>query len=264
MSAQANFDAAIARSKHLLLLYDLIHDNRQRGIRSDWASNFKELMHWPDGEAIVRIDGLGRNSLLIVREAVGVSREQFSHKYASELLRAAIVAAVSALDRYIHDLVVENSWKLLSRAEVSIPTDLKKLELPVLDTKRALERLRSDKKARPGNLIKRAIQEQLHSEFTFQKPDMVEKAMRMLGVSDFWTKVAAEMPGQPPKAVVIEKLREVANRRNQIVHEADLERKLRAKQVTLRDLTRPTANAHVLWIEDFAAGLGRVVSAAQA
>ena len=31
------FDAAIDRANHLLTLYDLLHDSRQRGIRSDWA-----------------------------------------------------------------------------------------------------------------------------------------------------------------------------------------------------------------------------------
>lgn len=95
-------------------------------------------MHWPESEQICRVDGLDSNSILIFRESVGIDNEHFSHDYVSELLRAALVAAVSALDRYLHDLVVDYSWKLLSQAEDDIPAELKKNECSSLSVPVAL------------------------------------------------------------------------------------------------------------------------------
>ena len=66
------FETAIERASHLVQLYDLLHDSRQRAVRADWADSFNRLMHWPVGEQIVRIDGTDRDSLLVLRESVGV------------------------------------------------------------------------------------------------------------------------------------------------------------------------------------------------
>ena len=254
-----SFDAAIERAAHLIQLYDLLHDSRSRAVRSDWATSFKAFMRWPAGEEIVRVDGKDRNSMLIMREAVDVDREYFAHDLVSELLRASVVASVSALDRYMHDLVLHHCWKLLSRADKDIPNELKKLTVSITATKQALKKLRADPKARPGHIIKKSIQERLHRDFTFQKPDDILKASRMLGVTDFWNSVAAEMDGEPAKKDVIDTLRTIAKRRNQIVHEADLIRKTKAKEITLRDISRTEAEEWIDWMEDFVASIDIVV-----
>jgi hypothetical protein len=255
-----SFNAAIDRARHLLNLYDLLHDSRQRGVRSDWADSFKALMHWPASESIVRVDGKDRDSLLVLREAVGIDRDQFSHDYVSELLRASVVAAISALDRYMHDLVLLHSWRLLSKPEDQIPNELKKIAIPVTATKRALRRLRENSTARPGHIVKEAIQEHLHRHYTFQKPDDILKASKMLGVSNFWQSVANEMPVSPTKQDVIMSLRKIAARRNQIVHEADLVRKTKAKEITLRDISRREAHIWIEWMTEFVNAIDRVVA----
>ena len=256
------FNASIERPKHLLRLYDLLHDSRSRAVRSDWANAFKEMMHWPKGEHIVRVDGKDQQSLLIMRQDVGIDRAHFSHDYLSELLRSVVVAAISSLDRYLHDLVVYHSWTLLSKADEDVPTELKKVSIPVSVAKKAIQQLKKDSKARPGNIVKKAIQERLHREYTFQKPDDVLKASRMLGLEDFWTSVAGKMPGHPKKDDVISTLRTIAKRRNEIVHEADLVLKTKAKKITLRDITRTDAEEWVNWMTDFVTAIDKVADAA--
>jgi hypothetical protein len=251
VQAKKHFDAAIGRADHLLQLYDILRDQRSRGIRSDWGKRFKAFMGWPAGEVIERVDGKDWNSMLILRAAVGIDRTQFTHDYLSELLRAAVVATVSALDRYVHDAVVEHCWSLLTRAEKDIPAELRKIAVPVVATKRALQKQRAEPTSRPGHLVKAAIQGQLHREYTFQKPEEIIRAAKMLGITDFWTKVAGKMQGPPPRAEVIDQLRRIADRRNQIVHEADLIRKTKAKQVTLRDISHRDAGSWVDWIRQF-------------
>lgn len=262
MEPKRAFDAALARAEHFLTLYDLLHDTRSRQVRRGWAGKFKGLMRWPASENIVRIDGKDRNSILILREALEIDRPFFTNEVLSELLRSALVAAVSALDRYLHDLVVEHSWKLLSRGQADIPPELMKLQLPILTTKKALKKLRGDPKSRPGYIVKKAVQEHLHKHYTFQKPDSVLIACRMLGVKDFWACVASEMPGTPGKEEVISALKDIATRRNQIVHEADLVLKIKAKSVTMRPIRLAGTRKQVDWISSFVAAIDRVVKQA--
>lgn len=260
MEPKTGFDAALDRAKHMLKLYELVCDTRKYKIRKDWENSFKQVMHWPEREKIVRVDGKDKNSLLVLREACSIDRGQFAHDYVSELLRGAVLAAVSALDRYMHDLVLKHSWKLLSLKEDDIPRPLRDLNITALDARKAVEHLRKDPKARPGHLVKRAIQTTLHREYTFQNPDSVQRAGRMLGIGDFWGKVSTEMPGAPSKDDVISSLREVAVRRNQIVHEADLVRTRRA-EASLRDISHAQAEKWVIWMEQFGTAIQKVVDA---
>ena len=147
-TAKDIFDHSIKRANHFLFLYDILNDTRYRSSRSDWARKFKQLMHWPNNTEIIRIDGKDKNSILVLKNQDGVDRKHFSHDYASELLRSALVASISSLDRYIHDLIVNNCWSLLNKREEDIPKGLKKLSLPVLTTKKIIETLRKNKKAR--------------------------------------------------------------------------------------------------------------------
>lgn len=248
------------RADHLLTLYDLLHDTRARKVRADWASKFLALMHWPKAEKIVRVDGKDKGSILIMRESMGIDRDKFTHDYLAELLRAAVVATVSALDRYMHDIVIYHSWALLNRAEAKIPKELKKLQIPVLSARHAVDRIRNDENARPGVLVKEALREHLHREYTFQRPDDVQKAALMLGVEDFWGKTSAVMRGSPKKEEVIRTLREIAQRRNQIVHEADIVRKAKSKMITMREISAKDAVAWTSWMRDFVDAIDSVVA----
>ena len=260
MTPKNHFDIAMQRADHLLRLYELLHDTRSYKVRKDWATKFRDLMHWPKNETIVRVDGKDRNSFLILREAAEIDRDKFTHDYLAELLRATVVATVSALDRYMHDIVVFHSWTLLTRAESKIPKELRKLHVPVLAARHAIDKIRSDATARPGVLVKEALREQLHRDYTFQNSDDVLKAAQMLGIKDFWREVAKLMSGKPTNEEVVKKLQEIARRRNQIVHEADILRKAKSKTVSMREISAKTAVEWSGWMKDFVAAVDAVIS----
>lgn len=65
------FDHAMRRADHFLDLYDLVHNSRQRSIRSDWKANFISLMRWPKNEKIVRIDGKDKKAYLFSESQPG-------------------------------------------------------------------------------------------------------------------------------------------------------------------------------------------------
>ncbi len=260
MDPKAGFDAAMERAKHLLTMYEILHDTRQRRVRADWAASFKKLMRWPAGEQIDRVDGKDRNSMLILRQTVGIDREHFAHDMVSELLRSAVVAAISAVDRYMHDQVVKHCWKLLGRREDQIPKELLKVALSPLVTRRALEKLRSDANARPGSLVKKALQERLHRDYTFQSADGIERAAKLLGLRDFWGEVASRLPGPPTKGDVKDLINEIARRRNKIVHEADLIPRTRHAGFKLRDIAVADARNWVSWIDELISATDDVIA----
>lgn len=256
ITAIDGFNSAMERANHLLKLYAVLHDTRKRDVRNDWAEKFKALMNWPASEKIVRVDG--ENSLLILRESASIDRTHFTHDYLSELLRATIVAAVSAVDRYMHDIIVEKSWTLLCRPEGDVPKELRKLAVPILSAKKALEQLRSDNESRPGHILKQAIQAALHEEYTFQNSSSIEKGAKMLGIQDFWGEVIKHLSDKPIKGDVQKKLKEITTRRNQIVHEADLIRKTSAKKITVREIDLDTTKEYVSWIRAFVSAINDV------
>jgi HEPN superfamily RiboL-PSP-like protein len=257
--AKDAFDHAMERTEHFLTLYDVLHDTRQRNVRSDWADSFKELMNWPDSETFVRIDGQDKNSILILRESLGIDRSHFAHDYLSELLRSAIVTSVSALDRYFHDLIVHYCWKLLNRNEEDIPNKLKGLKIPLLAVKKALKKQKEKSNSRPGHIVKEKIQEILHRDYTFQNPDNLSDAASLLGIEKFWVKVSRVMSGNVSAEEAKDKLRGIAKRRNQIVHEADLILKTKAKEITLREININEVDGIKIWVEEFIEAVEKIV-----
>lgn len=260
ITAKDAFDHGMERASHQLVLYDLLHDTRQRAISDSWLVKFKALMRWPNGEPVVRIDGKEKQSVLFIRQQVGIDRSHFTHDYLSELLRNCNVAMISSIDRYFHDLVVSSCWKLLSSREDQIPKGLKNLRIPLLATKKAIERQKRDSSARPASLVKAEVQELLCRDFTFQSPSNIDNAIQMLGVKNFWGQVGGEMSPRQSGHEVQDRLRKIARRRNQIVHEADLVLKTKAKTLTPRVITRAGIESDLNWVRSFVEAVERSVA----
>lgn len=254
------FSIASQRSKHFLLLYKILKNNRARSVRADWATKFKTLMRWPARENFVRIDGHEGNSMLILRDSVGVTPEYFNHDLLSELLRASVVSSVSALDRYMHDLIMGKIWGLMGKSESELTSSLKKVSIPAYEVKKAIAQIRKDENSRPGGKIKKVIQDVLHKEYTFQSAEKIFEGSRILGIDDFWTEVAKKMPGNPPKKEVIDHLRSITKRRNQIVHEADLPRSIRSRGTKFREIKFKYAEETVEWMAQFVKAIDEVAS----
>lgn len=243
------FNHALGRSRHLLELYDLLHDVRRRDVRRDWADEFRRIMHWPNREDFIRIDGKDRDSILIIKSSKGITRDKFQHEYVSEILRSSIVTAVSAMDRYFHDIIMDKSMKLMNRKDDEIPKEVKKINIPLLSVKKALKRLKDNSSSRPGHIIKKSIQEFLHGQHTFQGAGQIEKGFKMLGVDDCWGRMETRM-GKPRKEI-IDTLNIISDRRNKIVHEADFIRKTKGRQISLRVISRSDTEVYVQFIQDF-------------
>lgn len=257
MKPKKKFAACIERAEHFLMLYELLCNTRRKDTYSNWQ--FSRPNHWKTGDGFVRIDGKNKDSILIIRGTLGITREKFCHDNLSGLLAAAVVFAVSALDRYVHDQIVENSWKLLNRAERDIPKDLSRLRVPLLATKKAVERLKRASNSRPGFIVKQEIQEVLHREYTFQKSNPLKSAGDILGIKDFWGSLAEAHSDKLSKSDLIAKLDAIAERRNQIVHEADTVLTIKDSQIQTHDITKVIAKDYIDFIEKTVSALDKVI-----
>ena len=258
MKAINNFKHALGRTNHLLELYNLLHNTRKRSMRAGPAAALKNDLGWPKKETIIRVDGKGNNSVLLLKGSTGIKKERFTHQYLSEILRAALVATVSAMDRYFHDAIMDLSLGLLSKKESDIPAEFKKIHIPLLLANKAVKRLKENSNARPRHVIKQGIQDYLHKQHTFQGSAQLCKALKMMGVQNPWDQLEHKI--NLTKNEIITLLDEIANRRNQIVHEADLVRKTSGQTVTLREISLIRTKKYIGFIENIVESTHEIVN----
>ena len=137
---------------------------------------------------------------------------------------------------------------------------MNQIKIPILATKKAVKKIKSNPNARPGHIIKSELQKILHDNFTFQKPESILNGASMLGIKDLWSKIAQKMPEPHSNADVMDKLKVVANRRNEIVHEADIILKTSANQISQREIAYSFAEDSVVWIGKFVSALDEVIT----
>lgn len=134
----------------------------------------------------------------------------------SGLLRAEIVFAVSALDQYIHSVVLLRTMDILTRGEEST-LSFNKLSLG-LDVVNMV--LKTENTADAFPIIEQTIAHSL-SWKSFQQPDKIAEALRIICDKKIWDEVSALM-GVPAKDIR-ERLQLIVKRRDSIAHEADFD-----------------------------------------
>lgn len=140
------------------------------------------------------------------------------------MYRAGFVQGVSALDTYVH---AEVRVRMLDAYATGAPTTaaFDKFKVPMAAVRTAVS---SDSSlATRLNWLDSELREQ-HSLLSFQHPDKIADAFRLVSSASLWVDVAADM-GQGPVGgeqghiVIKTRLRLIVERRNKIVHESDLD-----------------------------------------
>ncbi|HLE17609.1 MAG TPA: HEPN domain-containing protein [Syntrophales bacterium] len=142
----------------------------------------------------------------------GISHLTTSAIDATDLLRAQIVLAVSALDHYIHEVTrlgmievfngVRTQTNAFRRFQVTIDAAMAGL-------------------ANPGFFWFENEVREKHSYLAFQHPDKIADAIRLFSSCELWPAVASRLGMTVPE--VKAHLILIVDRRNKIAHEADLD-----------------------------------------
>ena len=131
----------------------------------------------------------------------------------SDLLRSELVMAVSTLDHYIHELVRLGMLEAYQGNRVQTDAFLR-FQITLSGALEALNAQGND------GWLEDQIRTS-HSYRSFQTPDNITDAVRLVSGVQLWDSVATQM-GAPPQNIRAQ-LRLIVNRRNQIAHEADID-----------------------------------------
>ncbi|MBP0944026.1 HEPN domain-containing protein [Pseudomonas alliivorans] len=153
-------------------------------------------------ESLVRVEHLG--GLYSALQSLTTSAID-----SSDLLRAQVVLAVSALDFYIHELTVAGMIEVIKGHRPSTS---------------AFEKYRVSVGAMLGGIQSTTFDwfeadvRERHSFLSFQQPDKIADAVRLFSDIKLWEVVGSYIADKDVK----ERLRLIVDRRNKIAHEADM------------------------------------------
>ena len=125
----------------------------------------------------------------------------------SDILRAALVLSVSALDYYVHEVVRLGMLEIYSGSRPEPPA-FSRFQVSLGST-RSLD-----------NLLEDEIR-QRHSYKSFQQPDNIAEAIRLIADKKLWEEVGNLM--DRPAKDIKQELSIIVDRRNKIAHEADID-----------------------------------------
>lgn len=131
---------------------------------------------------------------------------------ASDLLRAQVVLAVSALDYYIHEVTVLGMVAVFEGRR-PVTQAFQKYRVAVGAVSLGMS-------TRSSSWFETEIRER-HSFQSFQQPDKVADAIRLFSDVKLWQEVASRMSSTEKD--VKDQLKLIVDRRNKIAHEADLD-----------------------------------------
>ena len=131
---------------------------------------------------------------------------------AEDILRAQIVMAVSALDSYVHELV------LIGVADIFVGTR------PAVDGfnkfRVSLSLAKSNAMSGSRAWVEEEVRKQ-HGHLTFQQPDKIADAIRLFHDTPLWPSLSARL-GRSDRDIR-DQLNLIVDRRNKIAHESDMD-----------------------------------------
>lgn len=132
----------------------------------------------------------------------------------SDMLRSALVLAVSALDYYIHE-VVRIGMLEIHRGQRPEPPAFSGFQISLGNARAGIN---------AGQNIDSWLEDEIrqrHSYKSFQQPNAIADAVRLICDKKLWEEVSINM-GSPAKDIK-QQLSRIVDRRNKIAHEADID-----------------------------------------
>ncbi|MEI7843733.1 MAG: HEPN domain-containing protein [Gallionellaceae bacterium] len=131
----------------------------------------------------------------------------------SDMWRSQIVLVVSALDHFVHDITRLGMIEIAKGSRQKTDAYLR-FQMPFTAVESALNGVPHE------NWVGETVREKLSWQ-SFQDPDKLAEAVRLISVVKLWEAVGIEL--NMPAADVKTRLKLIVERRNKIAHEADLD-----------------------------------------
>ncbi len=138
----------------------------------------------------------------------------------SEILRAEIVLAVSALDNFISDVLYIGLVETFE-GNRNIPTDFAKPFNEFQVDMQTLTQIINAPSPNDKSLILGDYIRKINSKNPYQDPKQIESALLLLGIKQLWTKLGTELSIKPED--LKKELANIVWQRHKIAHEADFD-----------------------------------------
>ncbi|MBC8228406.1 hypothetical protein H8E77_02515 [bacterium] len=165
----------------------------------------------------------------------------------SDILRAELVMAVSALDHYIHEMVRLGMLEAYSGHRIQTPAFLR-FQVTLSAALQGISAPMSD------DWLEEQIRTR-HSYQSFQHPDNIANAIRLISDVQLWNEVGKHIGIDAQD--VKEELIAIVDRRNKIAHEADMDTSFSGELLLINDVLVDDA---INFIEQIAEAIYAVVS----
>lgn len=172
---------------------------------------------------------------------------------ADDMRRFALAQGVAALDTYLH-------WAIADAPLSDMPNTLKSLEIPFNDLITLSEAVVANREKIRPKVRARRVLERVTLTMTFQSSSGVEKAMLMLGIRNAFKRISGHIQPQQAPAEVKERLNRIIHRRNQIVHEGDLQRQSRPQNIKREVAQKDKIADDLAWIKTLVAAVDTALS----
>lgn len=143
-----------------------------------------------------------------------LSQQMISALDLTDLLRSQIVMVVSAMDPYIHEITRVGMLEVYGGKRPQTPAFLR-FQIKMEATLQGIAAAQGDNRWLDEEIRRN------HGHLPFQHPDKIADAIRLFSTCRLWTSVASELNLKVED--VKAQLQLILDRRNQIVHESDLD-----------------------------------------
>lgn len=173
----------------------------------------------------------------------------------ADLLRAAIVLSVSAMDGYFHEKVVENVPRFVRiQKGKNLPGRLVQVIKEKVSHDKLIEILFEERPlSHLATIIRKAT-----ADRTYQDPAKIEQAVGMLGVDDLWFQIGRKLG--VPKGKAKKYIQSYVQRRHQIVHRGDFGQTKKTKN-RLNRISRNYADRCVKEVNRFVKAIDEIIEA---
>jgi len=177
------------------------------------------------------------------------------HAEHSDILRAAVVISVSAMDAYFHTKITEKTARFVrAKKGVHLPGRLVQIIKDGASHDRLIEFMFKDKPlSHIASLVRKAIE-----DHTYQNSGKIEEGLKILGVDDLWFQIGKKL--QISKDRAKKYVQGYVDRRHRIVHRGDLGTAMKNKN-KLRNITRFYADQCVKSVGKYIWAIDSIVEA---
>jgi len=247
------FNKAIAPAEAMLCYYEELLTRNKRSLRPEWRKRFLDakLVGWPQGTGIWRSFSRDKSVLILGTDASPLSHRSFEKDNLAVFLRSALVFAVAAVDKVLHESINLHFAKLAKEEFLDGLVNIAPSRAYSIAVDARVRRGRGGQiKSRPGNKIKTEVMRKIY-ESTYLSVRNIEAISKCFGHKNVFYAFGQTLSPKITAKEASNTWGHIYFRRNAIAHECDMIRKARMRQITYHAVSFSKIKKDIQFVKSF-------------